>query len=137
MKNNKGFTLIELLAVIAILAIILLIVVPKVFKSVSESKVRACEIQMDYIRDAAATYFVDNKYKEYKDGITYDEAAKTTDGVDVSLVSLISLSLLKGTITNPVTGDELVPENTKINIKNDDETYSYDIYVSDEKVICK
>ena len=69
MKNKKGFTLIELMAVIIILAIILAIVVPKVFKSIDESKKRACNVQMNNITDAAATYFTKYRYNDADSGI--------------------------------------------------------------------
>ena len=128
MKKTRGFTLVELMAVIAILAIILTLVVPKVFKSIEESRKRACDIQMQYIVDAASTYFTKYRYNDTNDGITYDEAAKSSGGVDITLAMLNSASLLKGTIKNPVTEKELRPEDTKINIKNVDNKFTYTIY---------
>lgn len=131
MKNSKGFTLVELMAVIIILAIILTLVVPKVFKSIQESKKRACNIQMEYITDAASTYFTKYRYNTADNGITYDEAAKSSNGVDITLAMLNSASLLKGQVSNPVTDNELQPENTKVNIKNVDEVFTYSLYEYD------
>lgn len=131
MKRMRGFTLVELMAVIAILAIILTLVVPKVFKSIEESKKRACNVQMEYIIDAASTYFTKYRYNTADNGMTYDEASKSSDGVDITLAMLSSASLLKGQITNPVTDNELQPENTKVNIKNVDEVFTYTLYEYD------
>ena len=145
MKNRRGFTLVELMAVIAILAIILVIVVPKVFRSISESKKRACNIQMNYIIDAAATYFTKYRYNETDSGITYDEQYKSEDGVDITLTMLNNASLLKGTINNPVDDKELGLDTTKVNIKynSSEEQFIYKIYVYEqetsswEEVVCK
>lgn len=143
MKNKKGFTLVELMAVIVILAIILAIVVPKVFRSIDESKKRACNVQMNYITDAAATYFTKYRYNDSDSGVTYDEEAKSETGTDITLVKLVDASLLKGTITNPITDKELNPVNTKINIKNVDEVFTYTILIYDsetlswEKLVCE
>lgn len=131
MKRMRGFTLVELMAVIAILAIILTLVVPKVFKSIEESKKRACNVQMEYIIDAASTYFTKYRYNTADNGMTYDESSKSSDGVDITLAMLSSASLLKGQITNPVTDNELQPENTKVNIKNVDEVFTYTLYEYD------
>lgn len=130
MKKREGFTLVELMAVIAILAIILAIVVPKVFRSISESKKRACNIQMNYITDAAATYFTKYRYnkKNSSTDTTYDEESKSPSGTDLLLVDLMNASLLKGTISNPVTDEELISTGTKVNIKNVDEVFVYTIY---------
>ena len=37
-KNNKGFTLIELIAVVALLGILSVLVVPKIFSLVTDSR---------------------------------------------------------------------------------------------------
>lgn len=134
MKNNKAFTLVELIAVIAILALILALVVPKVFKTIDESKKRACNIQMEYITDAAATYFTKYRYNSItaNSSITYDAAAKEQAGVDVTLLQLNSASLLKGTITNPVNDEVLSLTGTVVNIKNNNGVFSYTILVQDE-----
>lgn len=143
MKNKKAFTLVELLAVITILAVILAIVVPKVFRSVQDSKKRACEIQLDYISDGAATYFAKYRYKDadgYTDAtgsvMTYDEASKVTNcdatgkncetvGVDITLEQITSAGILKGAITNPITNKEFSPSDTVVNIANEDGGLTY------------
>lgn len=134
MKKKNGFTLVELMAVIAILAIILAIVVPKVFRSVDESKKRACNIQLTNIKDAAATYFTKYRYNNSDNGVTYDEEAKGSDGTDITLSMLINASLLKGTINNPITDKPLDQLGTKVNIKNVDEVFTYTVYVYDTSV---
>ena len=129
MKKKNGFTLVELLAVIIILALILALIVPKVFKTIDDSKVRSCNIQLEYIKDAAATYFAKYRYKDYEEDVTYDDAAKDVNGVQISLRKLVSASLLKGTINNPVTDKPFDYDNTYALIKNVDGVLSYTILV--------
>ncbi len=164
MENKKAFTLVELLAVITILAIILAIVVPKAFRSIQDSKKRACKIQLDYIEEGAATYFAKYRYKKvngYKDesgnDMTYDQASKVTTcdadgkncevvGVDITLEQIISAGILKGKIINPLSdgkdanGNEVSKEfpvdTTIVNIANDDGSLVYNLKTCDAQKGC-
>ena len=135
MKKNikKGFTLVELIAVIVILSLILALIVPKVFQTIDESKKKSCDIQLKYIVDAASTYFVKNRYNrvDVNNILTYDDAAMNSSGINIKLSKLIGSYLLKGTIKNPVTDQAFDPENTYVNVKNNNSKFIYTVLICD------
>lgn len=55
-RKTGGFTILELLAVFTILAVIAALVAPRYTTVVHESKVRACESNIDMLRKAAQMY---------------------------------------------------------------------------------
>lgn len=60
LRGNKGFTIVELLAVLVILGVIAGIAVPKVSQTIQNSKVKACEANLDLITQAIERYGMDN-----------------------------------------------------------------------------
>ena len=59
-RGNQGFTIIELLAVLVILGVIAGIAVPKVSQTIYNSKVKACEANLDMITRAIERYGMDH-----------------------------------------------------------------------------
>jgi prepilin-type N-terminal cleavage/methylation domain-containing protein len=55
-KERQGFTVLELLAVFALLAIIAALVAPKYTAVVKESKVKACQSNIEMLTKAAEMY---------------------------------------------------------------------------------
>ena len=78
---KKGFTLIELLAVIVILAIILLIVMPIVFKVVSDARKRAFEATARGLLKTVENEYVKNIIKGNSEIATYifEDGVQTVD----------------------------------------------------------
>ena len=60
-SNKYGFTLVELLAVIVILGLILVIVVPKITKTINNSKMRTLELTARSIAKSAEEKYVENE----------------------------------------------------------------------------
>ena len=60
---RRGFTLIELLAVLVIIAILSVIVVPTVTNSIEEAKENTYNEQVNIIKQAGESYFIDSNYK--------------------------------------------------------------------------
>jgi prepilin-type N-terminal cleavage/methylation domain-containing protein len=60
LRGNKGFTIVELLAVLVILGVIAGIAVPKVSQTIQNSKVKACEANLDLITQAIERYGMDH-----------------------------------------------------------------------------
>ena len=61
-KNKKtGFTLVELLAVIAVLGLVIIIAVPKLTKTMDESKKRTLELSVKSIAKSAEEVYLENK----------------------------------------------------------------------------
>lgn len=58
--KNYGFTLIELMAVIVILGILSVVIIPKIGDSITSSKNRAYQIQVESIRKGVNDYLVEN-----------------------------------------------------------------------------
>lgn len=56
-KGVAGFTILELLAVFAILAIIVALAAPRFVAVIEESKVKACDNNVEMIRKAAEMYY--------------------------------------------------------------------------------
>ena len=56
---RKGFTLIELIVVIAIIAILAAVIAPNAFKAIEKSKTSATIGELQSIKTAALSYFVD------------------------------------------------------------------------------
>lgn len=63
--NKKGLTLVELLAVIVVLAVVALIVTPNVLSSMTKSKERMFETQLDNIKTAAKNWAADTLFERH------------------------------------------------------------------------
>ncbi len=59
-KDRRGFTLLELLVVLVILSLLAALVVPKIFGTVDESKIKTAKIQLKEIKRALEMYRLDN-----------------------------------------------------------------------------
>ena len=83
---KKGFTLIELLTVLVILAIISVIVIPTITNSIEEAKENAYKEQVNTIKQAAESYFIDSNYevKEDEKKVIYVKDIKDEDYVSNS-----------------------------------------------------
>lgn len=92
--NNKGFTLIELIATIALLAIIALISFVSITKVLENRKTSDCKTLVENIKMATKEYVNDNRYNNLdSDNITVDMLKKQ--------------NYLKGSVTNPYTGEKI------------------------------
>ena len=68
--NKSGFTLVELLAVIAVLALILIIAVPKITKTLDNSKKRTLELSAKSLARSAEEAYLENQTFGINDEIT-------------------------------------------------------------------
>ena len=76
MKNNKfGFTLVELLAVIAVLALILIIAVPKITKTLDNSKNRTLELSAKSLARSAEEAYLEKETYGLDEEITCESIA--------------------------------------------------------------
>ncbi len=62
MKKN-AFTLIELLAIIVILSVLVIILIPTLKDSMEEAKKSAYDDQVNTIKQAAETYFINSNFR--------------------------------------------------------------------------
>jgi len=60
LRGSKGFTIVELLAVLVILGVIAGIAVPKVSQTIQNSKIKACETNLNMITQAIERYGMDH-----------------------------------------------------------------------------
>ena len=71
-RNRRclGFTLVEMLVVLAIIGLVVGLVGPRVVNYLSESKVKAAQIQMENIASALELYYLDNsRYPVTSEGL--------------------------------------------------------------------
>ncbi len=67
---QRGFTLIEVMVVVVILAILAGVVGANVFGSLSSSKIKTTKIQLENVKGALQTYYLDNnKYPTTGQGL--------------------------------------------------------------------
>jgi len=70
-RRKNGFTLIELMIVVIILGLLASIVVPKLFKSVGKAKPVAAKTQIENLKTALSTYWLENNaYPTTEQGLT-------------------------------------------------------------------
>ena len=62
MKKN-AFTLIELLAILVILSVLAIILIPTLKDSIDEAKNSAYNDQVNTIKNAAETYFINSNFR--------------------------------------------------------------------------
>ncbi|ARN82211.1 type II secretion system major pseudopilin GspG [Methylocystis bryophila] len=68
--RRGGFTLVEMLVVLGILGLIVGLVGPRVLNYLSESKVKAAQIQMENLASAVDLYYLDNgRYPSTEEGL--------------------------------------------------------------------
>lgn len=114
--NNKGFTLVELLTVIIVLAAISLVIVPAVNNSLNNSNEQAYKVQISNIENAAKNWISDNISLIPDNG----------DEIVVTLGELQDGNYISKELENPKTKSPF-PRNTKVIIKNVNESYIYRI----------
>ncbi|MCM8760168.1 MAG: type II secretion system protein GspG, partial [Candidatus Omnitrophica bacterium] len=67
---KRGFTFIELMAVIVILSILAMIVMPKFFGRIDETRITATQIQIKNLEQALRLFYMDNGfYPEIEQGL--------------------------------------------------------------------
>jgi len=70
-RREEGFTLVEILVVITIIALIMGLVGPRVLNYLTESKIKATQIQIESFASALDLYFLDTgKYPTSSEGLT-------------------------------------------------------------------
>ena len=86
MKNKKGFTLIELLAVIVIIGLLAVLIIPKVNKTIKDSRNNINKASVSGLIRVADNYYLEQKIKGNFQGCTYDftNNTNTCDGLDFS-----------------------------------------------------
>jgi general secretion pathway protein G len=68
--RRGGFTLVEMLVVLAILGLVVGLVGPRVLNYLSDSKVKAAQIQMENLASALDLYYLDNgRYPSTEEGL--------------------------------------------------------------------
>lgn len=125
MKKN-GFTLVEWLAVIAILSIISLIAVPSINKSISSSRDKAYNAQVNNLKVGAKEWGTDNIYSLPASGAT----------VTVNLKTLKQGGYADSNIKNPKTNKKMSDTCTKVVIGNNSGKLTYTITIVDEPATC-
>lgn len=118
--NKKGLTLVELLAVIVVLAVVALIVTPNVLSSMTKSKQRMFDTQLDNIKTAAKNWAADTLYDRHclicvpEDNLTNVDCTNGGDGcveapkdsgrsIQVYLATLIDEGYAEDDLQNPKT----------------------------------
>jgi len=61
-KWKAGFTFIELMAVIVVLSILAMIVMPRIFGRVEETKITAAKVQIKNLESALRLFYLDNGF---------------------------------------------------------------------------
>lgn len=61
MRDYDGFSLIEIMVVIAVLAVLTAVVLPQVYRNINKGKTSAVEKFYGAVKNAAVSYFVDNR----------------------------------------------------------------------------
>ena len=84
MKNKKGFTLIELLAVIVIIGLLAVLIIPKVNKTIKDSRNNINKASVSGLIRVADNYYLEQKIKGNFQGCTYDfnNNTNTCDGLE-------------------------------------------------------
>ncbi len=68
--RRSGFTLVEMLVVLGIIGLIVGLVGPRVLNYLSDSKVKAAQIQMENLASAVDLYYLDNgRYPSTEEGL--------------------------------------------------------------------
>lgn len=112
-KNNKGFTLIELIAVVALLGILSVLVVPKIFSLVTDSRKNV------YVQDAKrmiaqAQYVITSKNAEIQ---------KPKNNHDKILLSLLYLG--SNSFQDAPNGGEYLTSESFVVVEKDGEEFKY------------
>lgn len=130
---KKGFTLVELIATLIVLSIVAIIVVPNIYKNITEVKDRLSETQLETLKSAAKSWASDNIeqlpttneevayvfLKELKDGGYVDQKIYKEEGN-----SLFNDNIFVLIECNVIEQDE----NNNSNYK-----YNYEVYDTNEK----
>lgn len=109
--NNKGFTLVELIAVIGLLGIIMIIAIPAVTEVSSNIKESNLQNKIDVISSTvlkyANEYELDQIKKDGVDCSTSSDCCKDYTLDEILENGIYSAENSDGTITNPVTNEQL------------------------------
>lgn len=111
--NKKAFTLVELLAVIIVLGILLVIIVPKIFSTISKSKEDIYKVKEDQMKKAAEDYTLYN--------VTEMPTSIGTK-ININLIDLIN-----GKFINQIKDldDDSICQGYVVITKTNTENYSY------------
>lgn len=115
--KNKGFTLMELLAVLVLLAVLALMIFPAVEKYLNQSREESNQVETSNIIAATKNWEADNTSKIPDNGETYT----------LTLGELIDGGYIEDVINHKT--DEKLSRETKIIIKNKNETFEYEVQV--------
>ena len=115
--NKKGFTLIEVIGVIVVMSIIILMVVPNISDSLTSSRNKAFDVQIEEIKSATKSWSILN---------SNNLPADQDDEIIINLLQLKLAGLLDKDFTNPITG-ELFPDDMQVKITKKGLSYIYTV----------
>ena len=114
-----GFTLIELMAVIVILGILSVVIIPKIGDSISSSKSRAYQVQVESIKKGVSDFLIEN-----------DSVISEGESVSLSLGIIKQAGYLPINIKNPLTKKNFSNESN-INISMEKGIYNIELNLFD------
>lgn len=117
--KKQGFTLIELLVVIAVLAIISLITVPTIGKTITSSKNKAYNLQINNMKLGAKNWGADHVY----------ELPAVGANITKTLADLKKEGYVDDNIENPKTGKKF-KDTCQVKITNTNGKLSYEVIES-------
>ena len=98
-KNNKGFSLVELIVVIAIMAVLVGVLAPQFIKYVEKSRISTDIQNVDQIKTALETYFIENditgEKKLFSDDVNTNTSTKPSINTDSDIQNAMSSAGLK------------------------------------------
>lgn len=118
MQNKRGFTLIEVMGVILVLALVLLVTAPTLLKSIKKGEEKQYDAFLEDLYLATESYIQSNK-DQYKELLTIGGT------IGINIETLQNENLIKHTLKNPNTGEDVTKQSyVEITVKSDG-TYTY------------